>query len=264
MTARNWAALRKLLRQTYSYNGEVYRWFKDADTNATRLSLRDECLIQARDSYTDAMTRIKLFRDQVQKTHLRPDVYGIPIPDRDAEVVYKPQVTLNFIQDKDAVPNNYQPITAQISFRLMDETYKTISNSNIKTLANKIKIELATGEGYRWTKGKILCLYQDKEKGYDFQVYAATENEGEQVIKKIISIQNHSFETDFFRHSTPKRNSDNTPSTELILDETRRKPRWRPTGYVRFAWADLAVWNVKEPITLVDLTGLKRNPMERA
>ncbi len=251
----SWAKHRKLLRAPeIGFNAEVYRHFKTND-DAGRNSLRDSLLIGTKDSRSTALFKIQYFRDQVQKNHLKPVVVGEIKSSFDEKVVYKCQVQLYFKQDSDAVPTGGIPIDAVVSFRL-DETHETITKAKYTTLARAIATEFASGEGYRWNKGKQLCLYTDLAKGYNFQVYAYSDTEGEEVIKKVLSLQNHSFESDLFRVTNPKKSSDSTPGSVTILGESRKKPRWRPTGYVRFQYADLLVWNV-DPIPLVDISGTR-------
>ncbi len=259
----SWAKHRKLLRTPdIGFNAEVYRHFKINDLPGGGAALRDSLLIGAKDSRSKANFKIQYFRDQVQKVHLKPTIIGQIKDEFDESVSYKCQVQLYFRQDSDAVPSGKKAVTAQISFRL-DETHKTITETNYKALANKIKVELAPRDGYLWNKGKILCLYNDEERGYRLQIYALSEAEGEQVVKKILSIQDHPFDEKLFRHSTPKRNSENTPGKVTILGTSYSEPRWRPTATVRFMWADLIVWNVPEPICLVDNSGIRLNPVLR-
>lgn len=177
---------------------------------------------------------------------------------------YRPMVTLLFKQDSDAVPPGYYPIEAEISFRLMSETTESLTQANLKTLATQIKNELATGQGYTFNKGKYLCKYYDKENGYDLQLYALNEAEGEQVARKIVGIRNHSFIDHNFKVTIPRANSVNTTGNINILGKSTKKQRWRPTAKVRFLFANLIIHNRPEPVCLVDRTGRKRNPVEKA
>lgn len=248
---------RKLLMNTRTgFNAEVYRHFKDvvdgdATTSASRKELRDSLLINNKDSRTTATFKIQYFRDLVQKVHEKVTVVGGKIKDEfDADVKYKCQVQLMFVQDRSTTQKGRRPLTAEISFRI-DETATTITRAKIAALAQKIRTTLATGAGYSWDKGKIICWYKDAERGYDLQIYALSKPEGEQVIKKILDIQNHPWDADKFKHTTPERDSDNTPGTVTILGESTDKPRWRPSALVRFSYANLIVWNRKEPIRIV-------------
>lgn len=265
----SWPKQRKLLRApNIGFNAEVYRHFRDLDDNpsasVSRKALRDSLLIGAKDSRTTAITKIQYFRDQVQKVHLRPTIIGQPKTSRDAEIVYRCQVQLYFLQDLAAVPVGEEPSDAVISFRL-EQTHETITKAQYEALATKIKTEFATPQtGYLWDKGKHICWYKNETEGYDFQVYALSETEGESVIKKVMGIRNHTFDDKLFKVTSPKKASDNTPSSVTILGKSRKKPKWRPTVKVRFQYADLIVWNVPDPVCLVDRTGMRPNPVLRA
>lgn len=145
MSVRNWAQFRKLLRSPeFGHNRDVYQFFKDADRegNELRRSLRDMCLVQATDSINDAKMRIKIFRDLVQRAHLKPDVYGVPIENFQEIVEFRPQVYMYFAQDAAAVPEGKHTIEARIQFRLMDETPATVTENNARSLATNIAFQL--------------------------------------------------------------------------------------------------------------------------
>lgn len=268
MPDRSWALQRKLLRAPgIGFNAEIQRWFKDVETvSVNRTKLRDSLLIQKNESRTSAMFKIQFFRDSVQKVHDHVTVLGEPQDNFETEHLFEfhPQVTLYFEQDREAVPDGYEPIRANISFRLMDETTETITKSNVETLAKQIRTELATGQGYTFDKGKYLCKYSDKKHGYELQLYTLNGNEGEQLARKIVGIRNHTFEEDGFRVVEPKKNAVNTSSNITVLGTTVKKRRWRPSAKVRFRHACLYVKNRPRPICLVDLTGTKYNPIVRA
>jgi hypothetical protein len=250
------------MNDRYGFNWEVKRHFANHADATAKGRLKNLLLITRSDSRPEAESKIQFFREHIQKVHNKPTVIGEFKTNLDAKVKYRCQVQLYFKQDNDATPPGKDPLDAQISFRL-DETYKTITEAKYKALAARIKTELSPNDGHRWNKGKYLCLYDDPEQGYHFQVYAISKAEGIEVIKKVLSIQNHTYNDKLFRCTEPERNSDNTPGSEIILGETRQLPRWRPTSNVRFQYADLIVWNVKEPICLVDMTGMRANPVLR-
>ena len=266
MTARNWAAFRRLLRSTqFGHNAEVYRFFKGIDESktTTRKSLRDTCLIQANDSINDAKMRVQIFRDLVQQAHLKPDVYGVPMETYKETVDFRPQVWMWFTQDRAAVPEGKPHITAEISFRLMDETPATINETKAKTIAENIAKEfVVAGNGYVFTKGKILLTYKDEALGYRLKVQASTELEGENVFKKVLGIQNHTYDSDKFTNHTPKKNSVNNPvGTEKVYGKDVPKKRYRPTGNVRFRYAVLELCSLHRDIILVDTTGKYRDAL---
>lgn len=264
--SKEWIHLRSFLRQTY--NDEVRKHFKDLpanidpDNSTGRASAMRSCLITPNDSLMLMNIKVLNFRFAVQQVHLRPTVYGIPTETYQESVEFKLAVKLFFSQDAASVPDKRYPVEAEISFRLDNETYKTWTPAKSQTLANQIRTELAANGGYRWSKGKHLAIYRDPEHGYNLHIYALSETEGEEVVKKILSIRNHAFESDKFSCSTPKRNSNNNPTgTELIYGKSRKKRRWRPNATVRFRWASIQIWGVEEDVILVDKTGYYRKAL---
>lgn len=269
MPDRSWILQRKLMRApNIGFNAEVFRHFRDVDDtpSSSRLTLRNSLLIQPNESRTSAMFKVQYFREFCQKVHDKVTVLGTRKETYESEQGHTnyPQVTLFFQQDTAAVPDDYYPITAEISFRLMNETATTLTNANLETLANQIRSELATSNGYTFNKGKNICLYIDKENGYHLQIYAINETEGEQVARKIVGIRNHAFDDDKFRITAPKKNSVNTTSNITILGKQYKKNRWRPSARVRFMYADLDIPNKPGNICLVDRTGIKHNPIVKA
>ena len=233
----------------------------------SRESMRKALLHEDTDSLLVTNTRMMLYYFTFGKaSQLQPAIVGMSKEAWDLQqtVAYSPHIFLYFKQDSDAVPTGYYPIEADISFRLTNETSSSLTQANLETLANKIKAELGTGQGYTFDKGKYLCKYVDKENGYDFQLYTLNEAEGERVVKKIIGIRNHPYDDDKFKVTVPRRKSVNTTGNILILGKSRKKYRWRPTAKVRFLYAQMLVYNRPEPICLVDRTGKKRNAIVTA
>lgn len=272
MPEYSWPKQRKLLRApSIGFNAEVYRHFKDVDSSsgsatAGRRALRDSLLIGAKDSRTTAITKIQYFRDQVQKVHLKPTIVGITKDELDSSISpkYKPQIILYFLQDIAAVPTDFTRIDARISYRLMDETSESLTMAKLRVLATQIKTEFAVSGGWTFSKGKIISNYNDAERGNVFRVYGISEAEGEKVIKKVLGMRSHTFDEKIYSLSNPKRNSVNTPGTRRILGKTYKEPRWRPNASVRFAYAEIILHGLPDPVCLVDRSGSKPNPLETA
>jgi hypothetical protein len=262
MPARDWAQLRKALRSGDSFNREVYEWFRDAEENSTRKALRDDLLIGAKDSIQIVQIKIKTFREIIQKTHLKPDIIGVPKSDFDADVTYKPEVSLIFKQSKSATPRNKNRKSARLSYRLMHETSKSLTIAELKNIGRQIYQDWAT-PAYRFNKGKIIAWYVKPEDGLNLQIYAHSEEIGETVIKKVLNFRSLTFDNDILKFSKPNRNSDPTPGTETILGETRSKPVWRPTVFVEFDHAYINLHNDTQKRVLVDLSGEHANPLFR-
>jgi hypothetical protein len=251
--------------QSYSYNGEVERYFKNDDGDSDRDETKRLCLIQSTDSWTTAKIRMDTFYHRVLKTHLQPNGYRLPISDN-GDVAYKPQVTLYFRQDLRAVPTGGSILDAEISFRWMDETSTSLTEAKLLSLANRINSEIGGNTPFKFTKGKTACYYKDLTKGYDFRLLCSNETEGESVIKKVMAIQNHAFDQNLYRHCMTPRSNTAPPATETILTKRRRKNRWRPNGIVEFQWAEMFVHGLKptEQPVLLDLSGVKKNPIKTA
>ena len=251
------------------YNKLVKEEFKDIDESldpditTPRSSLRTACLIDNNDSQISINNRMMLFYFLLRKaSDLQAPLYGIPKATYDESFKYRPTVTLYFKEDQEDVDPDYQPLRTQISFRLMNETETTISKTELTTLATKIKQEFGLNNGYKFKRGKTLCAYQDKSKGYQLRIFAFSELEGKEVIGKILDLQNNSPEWEFL--TINKNESESTayptiPPLKTILGKQERMPRKRPVGFVRFTHATCQVWGKTKPITLFCRTGLLRD-----
>lgn len=237
--------LKSFLRKTY--NKEVNEYFRDVDPEQIpenidgRQSAKRSCLIMPNDSQNMSLMKQINFYFNFHKAHLKPDVYGTPVDSFQEEVTFRPIVQLFFRQDDAAVPDDYQPIRAQISFRLMNETSQTITKTNLTAIANKIKTEFATGSGYVWSKGKIKRVCQDSENGLNLNILCINETGGTEIIKKIYDIIDKTYNDEKCSTVNPERNSVNTPGNQTILNTTVKKKRWRP--------------GLSKPVVLVDRTG---------
>ncbi|MCU0534231.1 MAG: hypothetical protein MUD14_10090 [Hydrococcus sp. Prado102] len=272
VASRNWIRQKSFLRD--AYNKEVKRWFRDVgdteipDFTTGRGAVMAACLIAAGDSQNMAILKMETFRTVVQRTHLRPHVYGIPTHDLQNEVKFQPQIILHFLQDTN---RNYDstkdPITGRISFRVTDETYKTINKAKILSLANAVKREFMTNNGYVWSKGRKMATYQHWEKGYRLQLLYFSETEVKTLIRKVLSIQDDTVQE---RYLNLSKNSDEltafpgVPETETILGKVEKLPQRRPVVDVRFTHAELHVWGRHEPIILCDRTYRYRSSLVSA
>lgn len=263
MANLTWPLMRKALRApNIGYNTEVYNYFKDnaiddLPNKQNKQKIRDFCLIGAKDSKLTADYKIRYFREQVQRTHLKPAIYGVPTHVVKEDKTVYPEVKLFFRQDYGSVVPNRSPVEAECSFRLLGSTWDTITESEIESLANKIKNQLSSGgKGITFPKGKHIVSYTDKKYGYYLQFYTINLEEGIEMIKKVLAIQNHPYDDDKPKIHTPKRNSENNPiGTVKVLGKPKAKHRWRPTATVRFCWATMDFQELDVPIRLIDTTG---------
>lgn len=266
MTDKSWALQRKLLRApSIGFNAEIYNWFKDVDSSdlPKRKTLRDSLLIQAKESRTSAMFKIQYFRESIQKVYQKQAIIGTFKDNFDADVTYKCRIELWFEESKASVSVGRNPLDAHIGWRL-NETSHSITNAELKSIATKIKSAFGGHPTHSWNKGKILCLYKDKQHGYDFQIYALNTSVGENLIRKILEMNGHPYNEDLFRHSEPKRSNTVKPGSQTILGKAYQKNKWRPNGKVYFQHAQAIIHGIPEPLTLIDYSGERSNPLLKA
>jgi len=235
--SRDWYRQRDFLRKTY--NKEVKRWFReqgdseDVDfANQTRASVYESCLISYKDSQNMAILKMRTFREVVQRTHLRPHVYGIPTTELQIIKRFKPQVILHFLQDS---YRNYEisksPARGQITFRLMNETSESITQAEVTRLANAVKREFMTGKGHVWSKGRTMFTYTHWEQGYKLQLLCYSETEAKTLIRKVLAIQNHTLDSKCLginRKDNELSAYPSVPETKLILGKSEKMPKRRP------------------------------------
>jgi hypothetical protein len=146
----------------------------------------------------------------------------------------------------------------------MNESSSSINEAEARVLANKIKTLFASGSGYVWAKGKVQCVYTDRERGYALRLLCRTKAEGRRVIEQVLDIQNHS--PDWKKMSVSENESASSayptiPPNELIFGRSRRTPRQRPIADVRFQYALLHVHGMPHPVVLVDRARLFREQL---
>lgn len=255
--------LQDVVRRTH--NREVREAFSDLgiddwepNISGTRSSLRQACTIHDNDTSSMILMRQNLFFLTMRRARdYQAPIVGMPKESLDSIRKYRPQICLFFKEDSEDVDPDYEPITGRISFRLMDEDSETITESKLKGLANKIKLELGANKGYIWKKGKHYFSYTDKNKGYQLQILALNEITAKDLIQKVLAIQNHNMENKRFNQNTnkdPTRAFPTIPPSIRILNETKKEPRRRPVGDVRFQYAIANIWGQAAVVPLFDRT----------
>ena len=232
-------------------------WVKEIKT--PRGSLRTACTPDDNDTATMLVLRMLLFYVVLRRAaDLQAPIYGMPTGTYHETFKFKPQVTLYFRESPADVDPDFQPLIAQISFRLINETETTISKAELTTLANKIKTEFGGATAYKWKRGKTYCIYKDPEKGYWLKIFAFSAGEAKELIGKILDLQGHSPDWD---HLTVNENDQpmgaypTLPPQKTILGELTRMPRKRPVGTVYFERATCQIWGKSKPVTLYDRSG---------
>jgi hypothetical protein len=137
----------------------------------------------------------------------------------------------------------------------MDEDTETITKSNAKVIANKVKAIFMANGGFIWQKGRVMCAYTDHERGYGLQLRSKNESEGRRVVQQVLQIQGHSPDWSRFtvtENAEPLTKYPQTPGTQVIMGETVRKPHYRPVVDVRFQYAVMHVHGLAYPVSLCD------------
>ena len=186
---------------------------------------------------------------------LIPEVYGLPVASFQEAYAFYPQVKLHFQQRYP--PTGSAPLTGQISFRLMDLTSEQVTQTKVNQLARDIQIEFGGSTPYKWQKGRVLIAYTDRKKGYALQILCRSRSEGEEVIRKVLSINGDTAVWTNAKISeaiTPNDKYPLTPERQTILGKSYREPERRRTEYVEIQYAELHLWPKPQPIILYDRT----------
>ena len=266
MPSQAWEHLQTVVMQVH--NRLVREEFNDLedddDISTPRSSLRTACKMLDTDSATMTLIRYFLYYFDLRKAQdLQTPVYGIPIPSFQEARKFRPQIQLYFQEDHNDVDVGYAPVTGEISFRLMDESTETISESNVNTFAQRVRSNFCTGSGFVWKKGKVMCSYTDRARGYQTAMLCRTKTEGRRVVEQVLNIQSHSPDWKFMNVAENEEASvryPTVPGNHTILGRSRKRPRQRPIADVRFQYALLHLHGLPHPIVLVDRSGIFQNP----
>ena len=264
-----WEHLQHTVRR--AHNTAVRDFFhSQADNNITTAkgAVKHACLMK--DSDTTAMTTLRMWLFWVMCRKMRDNFepyLGVRTFPEEHEVKYKPQVTCFFLEDIEDVEPGYRPIEGQLSMRLIDETSKTLTNSNLETLANRINSQFGQGNGFVWQKGKKLYTYVDKPLGHRHKVLAKNKTDAVEIIKKLLNITQDSYKAKLLRLNEAEDEGaafPNNPGTQTILGKTVKEPRIRPVVKVRFMYAQIKISGLPKPIILVDKSGYWSEAIIRA
>lgn len=250
------------------YNREVAQHFSDLGTDddltIPRSSLRVACRHEERDSLQVTLLRVMLF--EIAARHaasLQPEMFGIPIDSFESEIIYRPQVKLFFSENFSEVEAGYQPCKGEITFRLRNETTSTITQAKAQAIATRIRQTFATPP-FVWRKGVDKLVYKDREKGYNLSILARNEAAGKTLIENILDIQADTPDWANLNIVSAQNATERfpyNPGSQVIMGRSVRRRRQRPRVDVRFRYATLSVHGLPAPINLVDLTGIRKNPL---
>jgi hypothetical protein len=268
-----WEHLQATLIQTY--NRAIRDEFNDVgdetwepEITTPRGTLRVACTLRDDDSAIMTIIRMMLYYFVLRKANdLQSAIYGIPVHSYQETWKFKPQVHLYFQEDPQDVEAGYAPVTGEINFRLANESYETMTMAEVNSLANRVQSNFATAGGFIWRKGKVMCSYADRSRGYKLQILARDKTEGRRVIEQVLDIQGHTPDWEYLNVTTNEEIMERYPTippTRSILGKSRRLPRKRPVAEVRFRHALLHVWGLPNPVVLIDREHVYRNPIIRS
>jgi hypothetical protein len=242
-------------------NKIVREYFKDISANdadldltTSRQALLKACLHKEDDSLNLTILRNQIFNQYT--TYARdqfPIVAGSLLDEIDANITYKPKITLYFKEEEDDVDPGYRPARMEASWRLVEETTQTITTAKLTTIANKIKANFGSGSGYLFRRGRKIVAYQKRSEGYNFVLRARELSDGKDLVREILTMNGHSFDNEILKLSVVEDETNAfpyNPGTQLVLGKRRPKPRKRPMVNVRFRYAYATVAGWGKPVYL--------------
>ncbi len=173
-----------------------------------------------------------------------------------------PLISLYFKEDKyevakkKAKDSKYKEARAEISFRLMAKTEKTITQKDLEQLGKLIKSKFAIPP-FTWDKGKELSAYTDPKLGLALQLWVKNKQEGKRLVEQILDCIKKSPDWEKFNHKInemPLKRFDPTPGKEIILGKSIDLREERPQVQVKFVNAQINIPKLRKPIYLVDLS----------
>lgn len=190
-------------------------------------------------------------------------LYTIPITTFQDHYTFAPQIKLVFHQLIEETTNGNPRVYGEITYRVVGETEETFTPNNAEVRAQRIKALFAEPELFVWQKGKEIASYLDRREGYDFRLYVKNELEARKLITQVMAIENKTPNWDNLRISVSKATYPEITATRRVYGEQRRMPRRRPLEDIKFRYAELHLWGMFRPITLVDTFGNREKPLVR-
>lgn len=259
--------LNKQIREDFrDVFGESDTWTPEVGT--TRGSMLQALLHKDEDPIHVTNLRMMLYYFTYGKAKaMQPDIYGSTIVSFDRKFKYKPKITLYF-NNKGYNPNRKNELVeGEISFRLMNESSTTITQTELEKYATKIKSLFASPTKFVWSKGKLMASYTDWEKGYKLQLLVTNVSEAKRIIEQVLDIQGHTPEWQKLNkneNEDPNERYPTNPGTQTILGKSREKPKYRPVENVTFRYATCNIHGIGRGINLVDTTFTRSNALQRS
>lgn len=245
----------RLVREEFSdLGGESW----DPDIGSSRGSLRHACTLKDNDTADMLIQRYLLFYFTMRKAKdLQGSIVGIHKDKYDQYYKYRPQITLFFREDNQDVEAGYKPVEGQITLRLEAETSESITETELTSIANRIRSNFGGPTGYIWRKGKDEAIYWDKSKANFFRLYTRNKPDAKELLEKALNIKNDTPNWEHLQYKEPDQPTEKYPTIPpniRILNKTKKEPRRRPIAEVRFQYAYANLWGKPNSIYLYDRT----------
>lgn len=252
-------AYEHLLNQLIAlHNRQVQQSFLGVEANDINSSLgamRTAVFITEDDTIDMIILRIFLYHFKF-RMDLPAPVFSTP-NNWDGEITHKPQVTLTFREKNTPFlkENKLRRASAEISYRLKNQTNETINNAEAHIVALRIFRLLGEGNGFSWMKGKIKVSYRDLPNGICLILAVQSQAEGIRVIERILEVASVPFNEEHLSISGKPLAAElypELPPMKRVYGREVRAPRRRPIAEVFFEKAELHVSGLPNAILLVD------------
>jgi hypothetical protein len=260
-----WEHLQDVLRKVFKK--EVMEEFRDIDNDdfedirTPRSSLRTACLPTDNDTTAMLTLRMLLFYIVLRRAQdMQAPLIGMPYWEQSSARKHRPQVMLHFSQDKAEIDIDAQksPVWGQISFRLMNETTATITESKLKSIAQRIKSQFGRRSGQIWYRGRNMAAYADIENGCQFKILTDTKSHAIDLIRAVLDCAGVAYNSDNLSYTTCDSASSRYPANagnQSIMGTMYKRPIKRRICKTRFRYAVAIVHGRPTPIPLYDESG---------
>lgn len=192
------------------------------------------------------------------------NLYTIPVTTFQDKFTFHPQICLVFYEMADEAIAPNRRVHGEISYRIMGETEETLTENNARVRAERIKNLFVDPTLFEWQKGKEIVTYRDQRNGYDFRLRVKSETEARRIITQVMGIEGKTPEWERLTVHESKAAFPPNPGSKRIYGEMRQLPVRRPVRDIKFRYAELHLWGVPKPVTLIDTTGRRGNSLVSA
>ncbi|MEL7038656.1 MAG: hypothetical protein AAFO04_24035 [Cyanobacteria bacterium J06592_8] len=189
-----------------------------------------------------------------------------PLETNDISFKGQPMIRLWFRESKADRDPNYQYVLGKLAFRLIGKTERwdlvdagktplqKLTTAELTQIANRIVQEFAVPTPYRWTKGKISAVYQNKSQGISTYSLVHSQAQGLELYQKLFNVIGLTFDDTklrFSQHVNETGAFPVDPPNMNVLGKTMGGIRKRPYTHVYFTGAVLMVESLSYNISLV-------------